>query len=350
METADCDSWIRADYGWSLTTSRYVDPEDPAGLPAGSATSPFRAQEMDQPLWTSLYGPASADRRHRLVVSSVEGLKGCPDLYKKRHRQAPPLSVGESAPSSAQRTMGGGRLQAVQAFIEGADETGRGSGHSARCPRSSRAAVLPPRVGRRPRVPWVRCSSAAGRREAEVSGDGADVAGEREGSLLQVAGGERVLAGPREHGFDEALIRCAVQRELRPEQSVGVVQGRVRAGGGAAGPAAGASPRGRPAVTVVCPYDHRPARPVPGSAGRESGRSHGSPGPAGQGKECCRPGTGGGRRPEPGRRSWCVYEGVSLFGRWGWGCRPSSATSLRGSVRGPWSRGPCRSGRGRRRG
>ncbi|MDF6018443.1 (+)-(1(10)E,4E,6S,7R)-germacradien-6-ol synthase [Streptomyces sp. JH34] len=46
----DCDSWIRADYDWSLTTNRYVNPEDPADLPAGSAASPFEEREADQPL------------------------------------------------------------------------------------------------------------------------------------------------------------------------------------------------------------------------------------------------------------------------------------------------------------
>ncbi|MFI6125307.1 hypothetical protein ACIBCU_37290 [Streptomyces sp. NPDC051064] len=29
----DCDSWIRADYDWSLTTHRYVNPENPADQP-----------------------------------------------------------------------------------------------------------------------------------------------------------------------------------------------------------------------------------------------------------------------------------------------------------------------------
>ncbi|MFF9689832.1 terpene synthase [Streptomyces sp. NPDC014623] len=47
---ADCDFWIRADYDWSLTTSRYVNPEDPADLPVGSAASPFQEREADQPL------------------------------------------------------------------------------------------------------------------------------------------------------------------------------------------------------------------------------------------------------------------------------------------------------------
>ncbi|MFE9728280.1 hypothetical protein ACFYQ5_33080 [Streptomyces sp. NPDC005794] len=46
----DCDSWIRADYDWSLTTNRYVNPDNPADLPAGSATSPFQEREADQPL------------------------------------------------------------------------------------------------------------------------------------------------------------------------------------------------------------------------------------------------------------------------------------------------------------
>ncbi|MEU9063098.1 hypothetical protein AB0D13_30600 [Streptomyces sp. NPDC048430] len=46
----DCDSWIRADYDWSLTTHRYVNPENPADLPVGSATSPFHEREADQPL------------------------------------------------------------------------------------------------------------------------------------------------------------------------------------------------------------------------------------------------------------------------------------------------------------
>lgn len=46
----DCDSWIRADYDWSLTTNRYVNPENPADLPAGSAASPFQEREADQPL------------------------------------------------------------------------------------------------------------------------------------------------------------------------------------------------------------------------------------------------------------------------------------------------------------
>ncbi|WP_326738310.1 terpene synthase family protein [Streptomyces sp. NBC_01022] len=46
----DCDHWIRADYDWSLTTNRYVNPENPADLPAGSAASPFDEREADQPL------------------------------------------------------------------------------------------------------------------------------------------------------------------------------------------------------------------------------------------------------------------------------------------------------------
>ncbi|MFF9691431.1 terpene synthase [Streptomyces sp. NPDC014623] len=46
----DCDSWIRADYGWSLTTHRYVNPDNPADLPVGSAASPFQEREAHQPL------------------------------------------------------------------------------------------------------------------------------------------------------------------------------------------------------------------------------------------------------------------------------------------------------------
>lgn len=44
-----CDSWIRADYDWSLTTNRYVNPENPADLPSGSAAAPLRAS-ADKPL------------------------------------------------------------------------------------------------------------------------------------------------------------------------------------------------------------------------------------------------------------------------------------------------------------
>ncbi|MFD6279618.1 terpene synthase family protein [Streptomyces sp. NPDC060209] len=46
----DCDSWIRADYDWSLTTHRYVNPDNPADLPTGSAASPLEEREADQPL------------------------------------------------------------------------------------------------------------------------------------------------------------------------------------------------------------------------------------------------------------------------------------------------------------
>ncbi|MGY3685024.1 hypothetical protein [Streptomyces sp. TE33382] len=56
------------------------------------------------------------------------------------------------------------------------------------------------------------------------------MAGQLEADLLVVAYGERVLAGPREDGFDEALVRFAIQRKFRLDQSVGVVQDRVRAG------------------------------------------------------------------------------------------------------------------------
>ncbi|MFJ3161400.1 hypothetical protein [Streptomyces kanasensis] len=55
-----------------------------------------------------------------------------------------------------------------------------------------------------------------------VSGKRAGVAGELEGELLQVAGGEGVLVGPREDGLDEALVRFAIEREpgsIRPSGS-----------------------------------------------------------------------------------------------------------------------------------
>ncbi|KUL50602.1 hypothetical protein ADL28_25365 [Streptomyces violaceusniger] len=51
-----------------------------------------------------------------------------------------------------------------------------------------------------------------------------------EGDLLVVAGRERVLAGPGEDGLDEALVRLAVERELRLDQPVGVVQDGVGTG------------------------------------------------------------------------------------------------------------------------
>lgn len=51
-----------------------------------------------------------------------------------------------------------------------------------------------------------------------VGGDGAGMAGQLEADLLVVAFGERVLAGAREDGLDEALVRFAVERELRLDQ------------------------------------------------------------------------------------------------------------------------------------
>ncbi|MGW2819274.1 hypothetical protein [Streptomyces sp. NPDC001415] len=56
------------------------------------------------------------------------------------------------------------------------------------------------------------------------------MAGQLEADLLEVARRGRALAGPRNDGHNEALVRLAVERELRLDQPVGVVQDRVRAG------------------------------------------------------------------------------------------------------------------------
>ncbi|MGA5171347.1 MULTISPECIES: hypothetical protein [Streptomyces] len=64
----------------------------------------------------------------------------------------------------------------------------------------------------------------------DISGKHAGVAGELEGELLQVAGGEGVLVTPGEDGLDEALVRFAIEREPGVDQAVGVVQDRVGAG------------------------------------------------------------------------------------------------------------------------
>ncbi|MEU0732023.1 hypothetical protein [Streptomyces lavendulocolor] len=55
----------------------------------------------------------------------------------------------------------------------------------------------------------------------DVGGKRAGVAGELEGELHQVAGGDDVLATPGEGGLDEALVQYAVQQEPGVDQAVG---------------------------------------------------------------------------------------------------------------------------------
>ncbi|MGA5098347.1 hypothetical protein ACPCAC_13445 [Streptomyces lavendulocolor] len=61
----------------------------------------------------------------------------------------------------------------------------------------------------------------------DVGGKRAGVAGELEGELHQIAYGDDVLAAPGEGGLDEALVRCAIEREpgsIRPSGSWSAVE------------------------------------------------------------------------------------------------------------------------------
>lgn len=65
----------------------------------------------------------------------------------------------------------------------------------------------------------------------DVGRDRAGVPGQLQRDLLVVAGLDRVpRVGPRQHGLDQRLVRLAVERQFRLDQTLGVVQDGVGAG------------------------------------------------------------------------------------------------------------------------
>ncbi|MFL0021406.1 hypothetical protein ACJBCE_00500 [Streptomyces sp. NBUL23] len=62
---------------------------------------------------------------------------------------------------------------------------------------------------------------------ADVSGDRAGGAGEEQRDLLEVCGRQAGVAGPAEHGLDQALVGSPVDRELGFKVSFRIVQDQV---------------------------------------------------------------------------------------------------------------------------
>jgi hypothetical protein len=62
---------------------------------------------------------------------------------------------------------------------------------------------------------------------ADIAGHAAGGAGEEQRDLLEVCVRQAGIAGPAEHGLDQALVGSPVERELRFEVSFGIVQDQV---------------------------------------------------------------------------------------------------------------------------